>query len=77
MINNTVLFEIYDPWSKGKTYANGLYMGCDRAYRREDIVNATNVWWKYAIIVHSQSQDTRSLYNNRPELQNVPVQFGW
>lgn len=77
VINNTVFFEIYDPWSKGKTYANGLYMGCDRVYRREDIVNATNVWWKYAIIVHPQSQDTRSLYNNRPELQNVPVQFGW
>ncbi len=58
-VDGEYLLECYDPWSIGRTYLNGQYKGQDRYYRLSDILTASNVWWKYAIIV-SPSTPVRS-----------------
>jgi hypothetical protein len=69
-----ILFEVYDPASS-MTYSDGTYMGKDRLYRSEDIMKSTDVWWKYAIIIHPQSQlrkGERIPFNR----DNIPNQKG-
>ncbi|MDR2938452.1 MAG: hypothetical protein LBU92_05900 [Prevotellaceae bacterium] len=54
-VGNNTLFEVYDPWSIDKRYEDGRFMGLDRLYRSEDIMKATNVWWKYAIVIYPRT----------------------
>lgn len=73
-----LFFEVYDPWGEGKRYDDdNSVMGIDRLYRAEDIMKASDVWWKYAIIV---SKAGAGLAEYAPELfldpATVPVQWG-
>lgn len=72
-------FEVYDPWSYGMTYDNGQLKGVDRYYNSDDLENATNVWWDYAIIVAPKGKTvTKSavLNPNARLLSVVPAQKG-
>jgi hypothetical protein len=54
-VDNEVFFEIYDPYSMGLKYDNDELKGKNRYYRSDDIMLATDKWWKYAIVI-SRSQ---------------------
>jgi hypothetical protein len=43
--------EVYDPYSLGKIYPDGMLKGRNRYYRSSDIFDATSKWWNYAIII--------------------------
>jgi hypothetical protein len=45
IVDKHVLFEVYDPASS-MTYPNGTYMGKDRLYRAEDLMNSADIWRK-------------------------------
>lgn len=51
VVDGITWFEVYDPWSMGLTYADGTLKGRGRYYRGEDIMQATNVWWQFMIVV--------------------------
>ena len=51
IVDGVLWFEVYDPASSGRKYSNGGLKGLDRYYRAEDIMRATNVWWKYMIVI--------------------------
>ena len=53
IVDGIVWLEVYDPWSLGVKYNNGTLKGIDRYYRGEDIIKATDVWWKYMIVVNN------------------------
>lgn len=55
IVDNKLLFEVYDPYGFGKTYNGGQPKGKNRYYRSEDIDNSSNIWWDYAIIVSRSS----------------------
>jgi len=77
IVNNQLFFEVYDPWSNGKKYPNGIYLGCNRFYRAEDLIKATNVWWRYAIIIPPAMQQTRSsIAPYIIDTNHIPVQWG-
>jgi hypothetical protein len=78
IVDEHILFEVYDPASS-MTYTNGTNMGKNRLYRAEDIMNSSEVWWKYAIIVHPQSQvrkGTGESKRNPFNMDNIPNQKG-
>ena len=51
IVDGIVWFEVYDPNSWGSIYNNRMLKGLDRYYRAEDIMHATDVWWKYMIVI--------------------------
>ena len=55
IVDGIVWFEAYDPWSLGVKYNSGTLKGLDRYYRGEDIIQATDVWWKYMIVINNLS----------------------
>ncbi|MDR1403166.1 MAG: hypothetical protein LBJ60_05640 [Tannerellaceae bacterium] len=72
--SNEFLFEIYDPASSQK-YPDGTNRGIDRLYRAEDLTKSSEIWWKYAIVVHPQTQlrkGEKSSFN----MENIPNQKG-
>ncbi len=80
-VDGEYLLECYDPWSIGRTYLNKQYKGQDRYYRLNDILTASNLWWKYAIIVSgsgASGSGTRATRTDNGGLdpETVPVQWG-
>ena len=53
IVDGIIWFEVYDPWSLNVTYSDGSLKGRDRYYRGEDIILATDVWWKYMIVINT------------------------
>ncbi len=52
VVDNIFYLEVYDPNSSGLTYQlNGEPLGKDRYYSANEIKQATENWWKYAIVV--------------------------
>jgi len=51
LVDNQILYEVYDPYNFDKTYSDGQTKGVDRYYRGGDLNEATNKWWDYAIVV--------------------------
>lgn len=45
-IDGELYFEVYDPFSMGKTYSNGQPMGKDRLYKASELGRSVNYWWK-------------------------------
>jgi hypothetical protein len=61
------------------TYPDGTYMGKNRLYRAEDIMNSAEKWWKYAIIVSPQSQfrkETGKRESAFSNMDDIPNQKG-
>ena len=74
IVNNHILFEVYDPASS-MTYSNGENMGKDRLYRSEDLMKSADIWWEYAMIVYPQS--TLRKGGGTPfNMKNIPNQKG-
>lgn len=52
VVDNVFYLEVYDPNSSGLTYQlNGEPLGKDRYYSANEIKQATENWWNYAIVV--------------------------
>lgn len=76
-INNQIFFEVYDPWSLGRVNKDGKPLSCDRLYRKDDIVKASNLWWRYAIVIRSPKKSIRSFEDRYIlDIENIPVQWG-
>lgn len=75
-VNNVVFFETYDPNSWGSKYADGTYRGKGRYYRASDIYSATNVWWKYAIVVSEKGKELKKSMSFIENNESVPIQKG-
>jgi len=82
---NGFYLEIYDPYSQGKTYTvitAGQLEGKDRYYSPDGIIQATNIWWRYAIIVAPKGQQvtasasTRLSVNSISKNKPIPVAYG-
>ena len=58
IVDGVMWFEVYDPNSWGSIYNNRMLKGLDRYYRAEDIMHATDVWWKYMIVIDNPSVPT-------------------
>ncbi len=50
-VDNQILYEVYDPYSFGATYNDQTLKGRNRYYKRDEIDDATENWWNFAIIV--------------------------
>ncbi len=61
MVDDIVWFEVYDPWSQGIAYNDGTLKGLDRYYRGDEILQATNVWWEYMIVINNPANPSVSL----------------
>ena len=57
-VDGIIWLEVYDPWSLHVKYSDGSLKGRDRYYRSDDIMQATNVWWKYMIVVNNPAATT-------------------
>ncbi len=44
-IQNELYFEVYDPFSMGAEYANGIRKGQDRLYKATEFGRAVTNWW--------------------------------
>ncbi|MCT4648583.1 MAG: hypothetical protein N4A74_26580 [Carboxylicivirga sp.] len=51
LVDNTMFFEVYDPYSWSEKYGDGGYKGKNRYYRSEDLLTSTNSWWNFSIVV--------------------------
>jgi len=51
VVDEQILYEVYDPNSFGTRYNDNTLKGKDRYYKSKEIDDATNNWWDYAIIV--------------------------
>jgi hypothetical protein len=74
IVGNHILFEVYDPASSQR-YADGTNRGIDRLYRAEDLTKSSEIWWKYAIVVHPETKlrkGKKSSFN----MENIPNQKG-
>lgn len=67
--NEEFFFEVYDPGSY-HSFNDGSWIGENRYYRRNDIIEATENWWGYAIIV--SKQPLKSTLNK----DNIPANWG-
>ncbi len=65
IVDGRIIFEVYDPWSLNYAYSDGKSMGINRLYREEDIMKATDIWWKYAIVVQNPQAANRKRTNTR------------
>jgi|LSQX01.2.fsa_nt_gb hypothetical protein len=50
-VDEHTYFEVYDPNSWGRTYADGQPMGKDRYYLAEELITAAHNWYQFAIVV--------------------------
>jgi hypothetical protein len=76
-VDDKTYYEIYDPYSDHDTYANDVLKGKDRYYLNSDITAATDVWWKYAIVVAPKGQKVAaSVRQQLNSIQNIPVAKG-
>jgi len=57
-VDGKIWYEIYDPWSLNVKYMDGSLKGRNRYYRSEDIMQATNVWWPYTIVINGPKSVT-------------------
>jgi len=55
MVDGEAFYEVYDPYSFGKTYTDGTLKGKDRYYQSADLNKAVINWWNYAIVVSKNS----------------------
>lgn len=77
IVDDEIFYEVYDPWSEKRTFKDGTPLSCDRLYRKSDITKATNVWWRYAIIVQPPNKVVRSHSDKYIQnIEDVPVQWG-
>lgn len=72
IVDNQLFYEAYDPYSFGMRYNDNSIKGKNRYYRSEDLNNATNNWWDYAIVVTKSS----GKINNALDEKSIPVQKG-
>lgn len=71
-VDGAIEFEAYDPYSFGVAYADNSLKGKDRYYRSEDIDDATNYWWDYAIVVsHSKEKNLTGVDTGK-----IPHKYG-
>lgn len=56
VVDETTWFEVYDPWSQGQRYSDGTFIGCDRYYRSEEVLNAAIKanHYLWMVIVHKK-----------------------
>ncbi|MDR0737737.1 MAG: C39 family peptidase [Prevotellaceae bacterium] len=79
ILGTRVFLEAYDPYSLGHRYVkNNAFLGLDRLYRAEDIVQSTDIWWKYAIVIakHGAGGAINKASINAVSPQNIPNQKG-
>jgi hypothetical protein len=50
-VDGKVFFEVYDPYSIGKTNAGETLKGMDRFYRYEDMAATCLPWWNFAFMI--------------------------
>lgn len=56
VVDGVFYLEVYDPNSAGRTYLlNGEPLGKDRYYAAQEIKQATENWWKYAIVLYRKN----------------------
>ena len=72
IVDDTIWFEVYDPWSLNVTYSDGSLKGRDRYYRSEDIMQATGIWWPYMIIIHNADAP-----NTKASLDSSTIVHQW
>ena len=58
IVDEIIWFEVYDPWSLGITNNDGSLKGRNRYYRGEDLLQATDIWWKYMFVVNNPTVTT-------------------
>ncbi|MDR0620077.1 MAG: hypothetical protein LBG17_09285 [Bacteroidales bacterium] len=78
-LGDRVFLEAYDPYSLGHRYVkNNMFMGLDRLYRAEDIVQSADLWWKYAIVIakHGAGGAMHKASMNVVPPQHIPRQKG-
>lgn len=56
IVDTNYLLEVYDPWSLNAKYSNNEFKGKDRYYRVEDIMTATDKWWKRALVFSQKNK---------------------
>ncbi|MFA5044535.1 MAG: C39 family peptidase [Paludibacter sp.] len=74
IVDKTVYYEVYDPYSFGKKYSNGLIKGKDRYYRSVDLNSAVLKWWAYAIVVSKTTQRSGIRRVKASEIKHKPGQ---
>lgn len=50
-VDGKFFYEVYDPWSLGRRYADGTFKGEDRYYLSQEVDFACNRYWNYALII--------------------------
>jgi hypothetical protein len=78
-VDGKFYLEAYDPYSWSKLYfINNELKGKNRYYLKEDIKQATDVWWPYAIVIPPKGQ-TVNLTANVTKVANsqAPSQKGF
>lgn len=55
IVDETLLFEVYDPSSFFETYQDGSLKGKNRHYRAEDIIKTITQWWDGLIVISEKS----------------------
>lgn len=51
IVNDSALFEVYDPNNWNAKYSDNSQKGKNRHYRESDMSNAISKWWNYLIVV--------------------------
>jgi hypothetical protein len=75
IVNDHLYFEVYDPYSFGRVYSDGVLKGRNRYYRTNDIFDATSHWWNYAIVI-PQKGSKKSIKMDVLNSSEVPSQWG-
>lgn len=73
-VDDRFYFEVYDPYSFGKVYSDGVLKGRNRYYRTGDIFEATSKWWNYAIVITPKGSGKTILTGLDPS--EIPSQWG-
>lgn len=53
--DSKLYFEVYDPWSLGKTYLDMTRKGMDRYYTGEETLKACQVWYSTLVVIQKPS----------------------
>lgn len=60
-VDSKFYFEVYDPGSMAETYPSTTKLkGQDRYYLSDDLEQATNLWWDWAIVVAPKGKQVTS-----------------
>jgi hypothetical protein len=73
-VDDRFYFEVYDPYSFGKVYSDGVLKGRNRFYRTGDIFDATSKWWNYAIVITPKGSGKSIITGLDPS--EIPSQWG-